>query len=130
MSFALYLVIFRWCTRAQELVSRNYAPPPTLCLDKSFCLHISINKNRCYFISFSLYLTCSCPYSYNLMLTAIYMLRPYIYIYIYTLWIITVYRVNTCKHLYMHKNRKENKLNKDNCDIREITCTNRDHKPC
>ena len=49
----------------------------------TFCLHIYFQYN--FFISllfhfFFLILTCSCPYSYNHMLTATYICRPNIYI--------------------------------------------------
>jgi hypothetical protein len=59
----------------KALVARNYHP-----LFKTFCLHFIFNKISLflyYFISFFLILTCSCPYSYNLMLTITYILcRP------------------------------------------------------
>ena len=62
----------------QALVARNYHPPFL-----TFCLHIYFQEN--FFISllfhiFFLILTCSCQYSYNLMLTATYIFRSYIYI--------------------------------------------------
>jgi hypothetical protein len=50
----------------QALVARNYPPHTHF---TTFCLHI-------YFHLFFLILTCTCPYSYNLVLTATLVCRP------------------------------------------------------
>ena len=68
------LYILCW---VQALVARTYPPPFSL----TFCLQIYFQSF--FFISllfhiFFLILTCSCQYSYTLMLTTICMCRPYI----------------------------------------------------
>ena len=73
-----------WDRNSYTFQSKGAGAPSFL----SFCLHIYFQYN--FFISllfhlFSLISACSCPYSYNLMLTTTYMCRPYIYTYIYIL---------------------------------------------
>ena len=58
-------------TQSQALVARNYPHPPF------WSVYIFIFNNiSLYFHLFYLILTCSCPFSYNLMLTSPYMSRP------------------------------------------------------
>jgi hypothetical protein len=59
----------------QALVARNCHPP---CFNSVYIF--IFNKISLSFHLFFLILTYSCPYSYNFMLTATYIYRPYIYI--------------------------------------------------
>jgi len=63
--------------KLQVLVSRNYHTPHFNVLFTSIVF--IFNKISLLFHLFILNLTCSCPYSYNLMLTTTYACRPYIY---------------------------------------------------